>query len=122
MLQAEVYLIIAVETHQIRVGSMIKYVTSRLIDFKDFCEVTDDLHESFAFLSGEIQDRPAWNNPSAVDLLKDVKFGLRCFQTLICPLCGISGSLRYQMGHFSTRLKHVPCNSRLFFATLPSSQ
>jgi hypothetical protein len=50
MLQTEKYLIIAVETHQIEVGSVIKYVTSRLVDSQNLGEFTDDHHKVFAFL------------------------------------------------------------------------
>jgi len=58
MPQAEIYLIIAVETHQICIGGMIKYVTSRLFDSIDLRKATDDLYEIFAVSSGKIRVRP----------------------------------------------------------------
>jgi len=62
MPQAEIYLITAVETLQICVGGMIKYVTSRLFDSIDMRKITDDLYEIFAFSNGEIRVRLAWCN------------------------------------------------------------
>jgi hypothetical protein len=50
MLQTEKYLIVAVETHQIRVGGVPKYVTSRVVDAKDLCKLTDDHPKGFAVL------------------------------------------------------------------------